>query len=270
MAKITKISVQKRNKQRYSIYLDSGTGEEYGFSIDEDVLIKYGLKKGQDIDEEEIKKVAAEDERRKTYHLAIHFLSYRMRSVLELQQYLEKKERQQKDIAAVIEKLKEEKLLDDVAFAEAYVRTKKNTMMKGPLKLKQELKQKGVPELAIEQGLLHFSFEDQLVQLQKWLDKQKDRQGKDSIQAYKTKLAQRLIVKGFDRQAIEEAMATVVFEENEEEEWDALVYQGEKLKRKYSKKYEGWEYRQRIRQALFKKGFSITGIEKFIEEERNE
>ena len=52
MATITKISAQKR-PGRYNIFLD----EQYAFPVSEEVLIKYGLRKGIVLDE------AAQDER---------------------------------------------------------------------------------------------------------------------------------------------------------------------------------------------------------------
>lgn len=47
MAVITKITRQKRNEERYNIFLN----DEYAFSVDESVLVKYRLTKGMTIDE---------------------------------------------------------------------------------------------------------------------------------------------------------------------------------------------------------------------------
>ena len=41
MNEITKIEIQKRNKDRYSIYIDG----EYSFGVYENVIIKYALQK---------------------------------------------------------------------------------------------------------------------------------------------------------------------------------------------------------------------------------
>ncbi|MGV3466194.1 MAG: recombination regulator RecX, partial [Heyndrickxia sp.] len=42
---ITKITVQKNLSDRYNIYLD----EEYAFSVDEDVLTRFQLRKGKEL-----------------------------------------------------------------------------------------------------------------------------------------------------------------------------------------------------------------------------
>ncbi len=44
MPNITKITTQKKRKDRYNIFVD----EKYAFSVDEEVLLKFHLKKGMD------------------------------------------------------------------------------------------------------------------------------------------------------------------------------------------------------------------------------
>ena len=54
-------------------------------------------------------------------------------------------------------------------------------------------------------------------------------------------------------------------DKEEDEEMEAIRYQGEKAHRKFSN-YTGFEYEQKMKQTLFRKGFSMDLIEKFIEE----
>ncbi|NEU31875.1 recombination regulator RecX [bacterium LRH843] len=264
MAKVTKITVQKRNKSRYNLYIDRGQGEEYALSLDEDLLITYGIRKGLEIDEERLATLVDEDEQKKAYHLAIHFLSYRMRSVEEIRSYLEKKEKEERHIAAVIEKLKEQRLLNDREFAQAYINTKKVTVTKGPLKLKQELVQKGVHSADIDLALDTFDEQEQVNQVQKWIDKQKNRNHKQSVRAFADKLANQLMAKGYPRSVIVEAMQHANITNEDDDEWEAICYQGEKVVRKYKNKYDGWEFKQRVKQALYTKRFSMELIEKFL------
>ncbi len=66
MAVITKIEVQKRSKERFNIYIDKGQGEEYGFSVDQVILIKHGLQKGLEIDEIELGNILYNEEVQKS------------------------------------------------------------------------------------------------------------------------------------------------------------------------------------------------------------
>lgn len=52
----------KRSKERFNIYIDKGQGEEYGFSVDQVILIKHGLQKGLEIDEIELGNILYNEE----------------------------------------------------------------------------------------------------------------------------------------------------------------------------------------------------------------
>ena len=72
--------------------------------------------------------------------------------------------------------------------------------------------------------------------------------------------------KGFNRSIIEHVFQKSTFEANVEEEWQALVYQGERALRNYRTKAEGYLLKQKIKASLYRKGFSQEKINQFIEE----
>ena len=75
MPVITKITVQKKQTDRYNIFTDDGHGEKYAFSVDEDVLIKYQLKKGMELDEFAVTEIFFQDDIRKAYQPSSSILS---------------------------------------------------------------------------------------------------------------------------------------------------------------------------------------------------
>lgn len=87
---LQKIEVQKRSKERFNIYIDKGQGEEYGFSVNEVILIKHGLQKGLEIDEIALGNILYNEEVQKAYLQAISYLSYQMRTKLEIEDFLRK------------------------------------------------------------------------------------------------------------------------------------------------------------------------------------
>ncbi|WP_017728964.1 recombination regulator RecX [Halalkalibacterium ligniniphilum] len=264
MVKITRIVIQKRNNERFNVYVDRGNGEEYGFSVDQNVLVKRGLKKGLEIEKNELDRIIYDDEIMKAFHLCLNYLSFRMRSEKEIKNYLLEKGREQPIIDEVIERLKMQNLVNDRAFAKAYVHTKQKTTSKGPQLLKQELKAKGVGETFIEEALSAYSHEEQKEFLKKWIEKQSQRSTKDSAAVFKRKLGNRLLQKGFSYSVIESAMEQVNLEIDENEEWEALCLQGEKAWRKYQGKLKGWELLQRVKQTLYRKGFPLHLIEQYL------
>ena len=53
MGKITKITKQVKNDERYNLFIDG----KYAFSVDEAVLARFQLRKGLDVDELEISEI---------------------------------------------------------------------------------------------------------------------------------------------------------------------------------------------------------------------
>lgn len=267
MAKITKITTQKK-RGRFNIYVDRGNGEEFGFGISEDILVSFALSKGMEIDEEQLRQIVFQDEVQKAFNLAVSFLSYRMRSRKEILDYLTKKEVVPEVQERVVSDLEEKRYINDLAFAKAFVRSKKNTSVKGPGAISRELVQKGVRAAKIEEALLQYPFEEQVERAASFAKKKAGQQHNKSTAETKQSVAQTLVGKGFSWNTIEAAFEETAIDKNEDEEWEALVKQGEKAHRKYSK-YDGWEYKRRMKQHLYRKGFPLPLIDHFIEETEN-
>ncbi|MDE3838014.1 recombination regulator RecX [Bacillus methanolicus] len=265
MAVITKITVQQKNQERYNIFMDFGKGEEYVFSVDEDTLIKFKLKKGLEVDPLLLTEIQYQDEIRKGYHLAVNFLAKRMRSEGEVRHYLAEKETDEPIINEVILKLYEFNFLDDEEYAKAYVRTQKNTTDKGTEFIRKELREKWIGENLIEKALNEYPFEAQIEKAVKVSEKYLLKNRLESERTLKIKLEQLLLRKGFSIDVIQAVLSEVNFDKKEEEEMDAIRHHGERLKRKYNK-FTGYEFEQKMKQALYRKGFSIDLIENYLRE----
>ncbi|MFB1052137.1 recombination regulator RecX [Paraliobacillus sp. JSM ZJ581] len=265
MQKISRITIQKKNKHRYNIFLDQHGNESYGFSVEEDTLIAEHLRKGMKIDQATIDTLIKKDNLHKGYSLSLQYLSYRMRSVKEMYDYLVKKELDETQIQVIIERLKKEKWLDDQLFAVAFVRTKIQTTSKGPLLIKKELIEKGVSSQVAEIGLTYYSFEQQVEKASKLITKKQNRNNKASFRQQLNKIKQSLVQKGFTQEAINKVTGQISHNKDEEQEWEAVVYQGEKALKKMQRKWSGFELQHKVKASLYQKGFSFEVIEKFID-----
>ena len=85
-------------------------------------------------------------------HVALDFLARREHSQHELRQKLKARAGEEDDVEAILQQLKEEKLQSDERFTEAYIHHRFNAGM-GPLKIRHELRQKGVDESLVESFL---------------------------------------------------------------------------------------------------------------------
>lgn len=258
--KITAIVTQKK-AGRFNIYLDG----KYAFPVSEDVLIKYRLAKGLELDEEMIERLQQADLLSKTYNKALDHLSYQLRTKKEIQTYLTKLEIPENDQDQIISKLVELNLLDDLTYAKSYVRTAAKTTDKGPFVIAQKLKQKGVAEEFINEALTEFSLEQQVQTAFKLAEKFVAKNKKLAFQTLKNKLYQHLATKGFSSETISLVLEELALEKDDTLQLEALREQGAKLLRRYQR-YPEPERSFKLKQALYRKGFSLSEIEGYLAE----
>jgi regulatory protein len=151
---ITSLQIQKNNKERVNIYLD----DQYRLAVT--AVVAAGLRKGQFLSDAEIEQLKRQDERQRAYSQAIFYLGFRARSRIEIERYLRDKKYSAQVIAETVERLAEEKYLDDEAFAQGWVEERGYFKPKSSKALRYELKQKGVDEAAIEEALNDLDEDD--------------------------------------------------------------------------------------------------------------
>ena len=269
MAVITKIEVQKRTTERFNIYIDKGHGEEYGFSVDQVTLIKHGLQKGLEFDDVELANILYDEEVQKAYLYAITYLSHQMRTKQEVEEQLRKKEIGQAIISEVVSKLLRDRYINDKEYASAYVRTHSNVNQKGPIVIRRELLSKGISDVMITHSLQEYPREKQIENALVLIEKKKKSYQKHSFLQMKQKLEEMLVRKGYGRDIIQICLEELKDEKDDKKQEEALIYHGNKYHEKY-KKYDGWTYENKMKQALYRKGFSIDEIEVFIQMKREE
>nr|WP_156291709.1 recombination regulator RecX [Oceanobacillus salinisoli] len=265
MKKISRITTQKKRKDRYNIYLTNGEKEEYAFSVDEAVLVEFRLRKGMELNDSTIEALVEKDTIQKSYSMAINYLSYRMRTKKEMRDYLVKKEVELEHIGIILERLTKEKLINDKQFAEMFVRTRMNTSSKGPLLIKKELMEKGVSSGIASEAIELYPYEAQFEKISKFLEKKLSTSKKESFKQQLQKLQGNLLQKGFSQTVITDALSEMDGEKDSEAEWDAMVYQGDKLVRKHSRKHEGFALQQKVKEGLYRKGFTIELINRYLD-----
>jgi regulatory protein len=204
MPRITKIESQKKNPKRRSIFLDG----EFAFGLDEEVLYKYGLKEGEELDQKKIGQILESEVKKESKDAALKFLSYRMRSEKEVRDKLKKKEFANDLIDEVIKDLKRINLIDDSNFASAFVRDKISNKPQGKILLKQELWKKGIKDETIEKVLKEY-FEDEEEELnlaKNLLEKRKKRYENLDKNIAKRRMMSFLLRRGFSYEIVKQAL----------------------------------------------------------------
>jgi regulatory protein len=266
---VTRITTQKNSAERFNIFWEKGHGEEYGFSVDQDVLIQYQIKKGTSLGERELNEILQFDSYKKGLNKAIQFLSYRMRSEYEVMAYLRKNEYIDEVCKDIINKLREYSYIDDLEFAKMFVRNRIQFSTKGPGVIEQELFQKGVGKNIINSALTEYTFELQVDKAANYVEKRLNKKKKDSSVQIKQKLGNSLTGKGFGWDVVQVVMTSLEINQNHDEEREALQHHAKKSHRKYKKYKEEdkQKYRYKMKQALYQKGFPIALIDQWLNEE---
>jgi regulatory protein len=145
--RITAIEPQQKNPQRVNVYLD-GT-----FALGLSALVAAWLKVGQELDEAKTSRLKAEDEREVTYQKALHFLSYRPRSSMEVRQNLLRHGISASLIDETVKRLQNSGLVNDEAFARAWVENRNSFHPRGKPALRMELRRKGLNDEIVQSVL---------------------------------------------------------------------------------------------------------------------
>ena len=151
---ITALKVQKRNPQRVNIYLDG----KYAFGLAR-ITVAW-LQIGQELSDEKIDQLQAQDSQEVAVQKALHFLDYRPRSKAEVCRNLEKHGFSEEVIAAVFERLERNGLVNDVQFAQTWVDNRSEFRPRGRRLLSMELRQKGLADEAIDAALIELDEEE--------------------------------------------------------------------------------------------------------------
>lgn len=142
--RISAIEPQQKNPQRVNIYLDG----KFAFGLA--AVVAAWLKLGQELDEEKIASLKTEDDREAIYQKALHFLSFRPRSSAEVRQHLAKRAVSELLVEETVSRLQRSGLVNDEAFARAWVENRNTFRPRGRPALQMELRRKGLNDEIIQ------------------------------------------------------------------------------------------------------------------------
>ncbi len=146
---VTGIERQKRHPDRVNLYLDG----EFAFGLHREVLLRAGLRKGDELSPEALEAIKGREEYCLARQNALRLISYRMRSERELRSRLLEKEFEPRTIDRVIEDLRGIGMLDDAAFARAFIHDARMRRPTGRRLLTKQLRLRGVTRTVLDEAL---------------------------------------------------------------------------------------------------------------------
>ena len=127
-------------KRRYDVRIDDARV----VPLSRDVLAAANLRVGQEVDDSRVAELEAAEARHTAMTSALRLLSYRPRSEREMRDALRARHIPEAIAGETLDRLRELRLLDDQAFAEAWAESRQRNSPRGRRMLLAELTQKGI------------------------------------------------------------------------------------------------------------------------------
>jgi len=156
MRKITALRAGRGRGKRVNIFLDG----KFAFNLEDEVAAKERLQVEQVLSTEQIEALVRSNHHQRCFNAAVQYLSYRPRSEPELRERLHRRGFNGDSVEAVITRLKEQGLVDDIAFAQFWKDNRESFSPRSQWLTKLELKRKGVAEDIIDQVVDTIDDED--------------------------------------------------------------------------------------------------------------
>jgi len=156
MGKITALRAGRGRSKRVNVVLDG----KFAFSLEAEVAVKERLQVGQELSDTQIEALTGSDRFHRCRDAAVRYLGYRPRSESETRERLYRRGFDGDNVEAVIAKLREQGLLDEVAFAQFWKDNRESFSPRSQWLTKLELRRKGVAGDIIDQVVDAIDDED--------------------------------------------------------------------------------------------------------------
>lgn len=191
---ITRMSRGIKNPQKIAIYIDS----KYTFSVLENVVVDKKLFIGKEVSKSEIDEIRSFTQFLELRNRVLNLISRRPHSEKEVYDYLIKKTSED-NTKLIIEKLVEDKYINDYDFANWWVEQRTAFTNKSSRLIRQELIIKGIDREIIDEAILQIDDNQDLKSANKLFERKLNSLNKreTDTKIIKVKLTRYLISKGF-------------------------------------------------------------------------
>lgn len=190
---ISAIVQDPKQKYRYQLFVDG----ESAFDVHEDILVKYRLFKGKEVDAALLREICHAEEENKAYLAALRYIGIRPRSAYQLMRYLGEKGFSEELAQRIARRCSEQGYIDDEAYAKQWVAERLRLRPKGAYALKMELLQKGIAKPIVERAIGEIDRDEEQEAARKLLRSKLRRKSGSLTLADEQKLLSMLMRKGF-------------------------------------------------------------------------
>lgn len=149
-------AAEPRRKSLVQLYLDG----EPAVKIDAEIFLRSRLKPGDKLSDEELHELIKASDARRAQEKALYLLEHRSHSKKELTDKIARTAASREAAKAAADRMEELGLVNDTVYARDLARYLFNTKKYGVMRVKQELKLKGIDQLLIDELLEEYADED--------------------------------------------------------------------------------------------------------------
>ena len=159
LMKITSIEKRKKTKDKIAVFIDNN----YSFTVCEEDYISLHLYEEKDLNDEEINNIKSNVNYRSAKSEAVKYVSYKFRSKKEVFDKLFKEGYEEVVVEKVLEELAGMGYINDKIYAQKYIFDRSKLKPKSSKLLKLELGIKGIKADIVDEILMDYEVDDNLV-----------------------------------------------------------------------------------------------------------
>lgn len=240
------------------LYLRSSEEEESRLKVSVEDYYEYGLRVHGFFGKFVYDLLKKKEVETAAYQACLRKLAVKDRSQKEIVDWLTQSSHCSLDsVSRIIKKLKEKGYVDDEHYAQDQIHSLFGTLW-GQQEIKRRLLKKGIAESIIDQALEKEPVDETQLALElaeKWL-----KGSRDSLQKTKAKIRLKLSQKGYDSSVINRVIETLNYSKLDAKELDSLQSCAQKAKKRYERKSQGTELRNRIFRYCLSQGYQVEDI----------
>lgn len=228
--------------------------------LEDQVIIDYNLLFRKELDLDLLNEIEKENNYYEMYSKVMKYLIKKKRCKKELYEYMNKYEIDKVFQEKIINKFDSLGLIDEYDYAKSYTADKLILSKDGPNKIRRDLINLGIRSDIIDDLINNVDQDLIKDKAYKLIDKRIRTNKKYSTSILIQKITNELIDKGYDKKIVKDIIGTYDFNND-------IIIEKEYNKQylKLSRKYDGYELRNKIKEKLYQKGFSSSDINKVIE-----
>lgn len=153
-------AAEPRRKSLVQLFIDG----EPAVKIDAEIFLRSRLKPGDELSDEELHELIKASDARRAQEKALYLLEHRSHSKKELTEKIARTAASKEAAKAAADRMEELGLINDEAYARDYAQHLFVTKRYGAMRVRQELKLKGIDPLLIDELLEEFGGEDEALE----------------------------------------------------------------------------------------------------------